>query len=177
MNGQILFIGLDVDDNAYHGHALCVDNSMELDFECKPNVGALSRKLSEFKERGYELKICYEATYLGFSLSRDLLKRGFSCEVIAPSLIPRKPGERVKTDRIDAKKLATYYMKGELTVVHIPGKEEESIRDLVRSRGFLRDQTKRTKLHILSICRRMGLQYRTERVTSYWTQKALRAAA
>lgn len=165
----ILFIGLDVDDKAFHGVGLSAEG-VETEFKIKPTIGALTQKLEALKRYG-DLKICYEATYVGFSLCREIRKRGFDCEVIAPSLVPRKPGQQVKTDRIDARKLAKYFMNKDLVVVHVPDVEDENVRDLVRSRGFLKDQSKRLKLHILSLCRRMGLRYREAgAVTSYWRQ-------
>ena len=107
-----------------------------------------------------ELKICYEATYVGFRLQRDLEKRGYHCDVIAPPLTPRKPGERVKTDRLDSRKLAEYYQRGLLTLVHIPDEAKEKVRGLIRSREFLVGQLKALKKHLMSNCRCMGLDYR-----------------
>ena len=108
MDNQILFIGLDVDDNAYHGGAVSEDGKHEFEFKCKPTVGALTQKIKSYEGRGFKIKVCYEATFVGFSLSRNLRARGFDCEVIAPSLVPRKPGEQVKTDRLDGNKLSRY---------------------------------------------------------------------
>lgn len=171
MKKPILFIGLDVDDNAYHGGGLSEDGKTEIEFKCKPTVGALVQRLKKYQEQGYQLKVCYEATFVGFSLSRDLKRQGFECDVIAPSLIPKKPGEKVKTDRLDGKKLARYYRSDDLTVVHVPTEAEEVVRDVVRSRRFITQQVKATKLHILSLCRRFGLKYREPgKATSYWTQ-------
>lgn len=171
MDNQILFIGLDVDDKAYHGGVLSADRSERSEFSCKATLGALVGKLKKLQEGGRTLKVCYEATYVGFSLYRGLRSHGFDCDVIAPSLVPRKPGDQVKTDRLDGNKLAEYLMSGHLTVIHVPTQEEEAVRDVVRSRRFLKDQVKAVKLHILSACRRMGLSYRESgKVTSYWTQ-------
>lgn len=170
MNIEILFIGLDVDDKAYHGGAISADGKTELEFKCKPTIGALFHKLQEFEERGFKVKLCYEATFIGFSLCRELRGKGFDCDVIAPSLVPRKPGDQVKTDRLDGNKLSRYYRSGDLTVVHVPSLDEEMVRDVVRSRRFLKSQEKANKLHILSLCRRMGMKYREAgKTTSYWT--------
>lgn len=81
---------------------------------------------------------CYEAGPAGFALQRTLEGLGIPCEVIAPSLIPRKPGERVKTDKRDARKLAKALRSGDLTRVEPPTEEQESIRDLVRARDAVR---------------------------------------
>jgi transposase len=127
----------------------------------------------EFKKEGFEIKVCYEATYLGFSLYRALQKRGYFCEVVAPSLIPEMPGKQVKTDRIDSQKMAIYYANGQLTGVHVPTLEEEMTRDLVRTRKFMGRQMSQMKLHILSACRRVGIDYHEgegNQNKSYWTQ-------
>ena len=119
------------------------------------------------------LKICYEATYIGFSLQRKLKAAGLECEVIAPSLIPREPGRQVKTDRIDARKLARYYMQGMLTSIQVPDEEEETVRDLLRSREFVSKKLSSIKVHILSVCRRYSLNFREEvgkPGAHYWTQ-------
>ncbi len=173
MNENIFFIAIDVDDNSFHG---CGINKMtgELrEFKCRPTLGHLDKKLLEFKSEGCELKVCYEATYLGYSLYRGLKKKGYFCEVIAPSLIPGMTGKRVKTDRIDCLKMAGYYSNGDLTGVHVPTLEEERVRDLIRSRKFVMCQLNKFKLHILSICRRSGINYRENdqnQKKSHWTQ-------
>jgi len=79
-------------------------------------------------------RACYEAGPLGYEPQRQLTAWGLACEVIAPSLIPRRPGARIKTDKRDAKKLVKLYRSGELTPIRIPTPEEEAARDLVRCR-------------------------------------------
>lgn len=81
-----------------------------------------------------KLKCCYEAGPTGYVLYWQLTQMGVACEVIAPSLIPTKAGDRVKTDRRDAEKLARCYRAGELTAVWVPNAEHEALRDLVRAR-------------------------------------------
>ena len=78
------------------------------------------RKLIEKLDGGKNLKVCYEAGPTGYALYWQLTKLGVDCEVIAPSLIPKKAGDRVKTDRRDAEKLAQCYQSGELTPVWVP---------------------------------------------------------
>lgn len=77
---------------------------------------------------------CYEAGPCGYTIHRQLTKMGVDCVMIAPSLTPRRPGDRVKTDRRDAEKLARLFRAGELTIIRIPTREEEAVRDLVRVR-------------------------------------------
>ena len=77
---------------------------------------------------------CYEAGPCGFELQRALSAHGVACELIAPALIPRRAGDRVKTDRRDAGQLAVLYRAGALTAIHIPSEQEEAARDLLRCR-------------------------------------------
>jgi transposase len=80
------------------------------------------------------LRACYEAGPTGYELHRLLSSIGVRCQVIAPSLIPKAPGERIKTDRRDARRLARLHRAGELTAIRVPTLEEEAIRDLCRAR-------------------------------------------
>ena len=80
------------------------------------------------------LKVCYEAGPTGYDLFRFLTAIGIECHVIAPSLIPKRAGDRIKTDRRDAIRLAQLFRAGELTSIHIPSEEDEALRDLVRAR-------------------------------------------
>jgi transposase len=100
-----------------------------------PNDGIRLRKeLKSLVQKGEVLRVCYEAGPTGFGLSRTLQKAGVECLVVAPSLVPGKPGDRVKTDRRDAQKLAHFLRSGDLTEVHVPEEAVEAIRDLERAR-------------------------------------------
>ncbi len=92
---------------------------------------------------------CYEAGPTGFGLHRDLTAAGIDCIVVAPSLVPSKAGERVKTDRRDAVKLARFLRSGDLTAVHVPDEATEAIRDLERARDAAK-RAERTARHQLS---------------------------
>lgn len=81
---------------------------------------------------------CYEAGPCGFDLQRALTAHEVACEIIAPALIPRRAGDRVKTDRRDATHLAVLYRAGALTPIHIPTEQEEAARDLLRCREDIR---------------------------------------
>ena len=87
---------------------------------------------------GEPVSFCYEAGPSGYGLYREIIETGHDCEVVAPSLMPRRPGERVKTDRRDAVQLARLHRAGELTGVWVPGKEQEAVRDLTRAREDLK---------------------------------------
>jgi transposase len=103
------------------------------------SVRKLIGKLGPVKQ----LKVCYEAGPTGYVLYWQLTQLGVACEVIAPSLVPSKAGDRVKTDRRDAEKLARCYRAGELTAVWVPDAAHEALRDLVRAReAAKKDQLK-----------------------------------
>ena len=88
------------------------------------------RKLLERCGRPEQLRVCYEAGPTGFALARTLGSWGISCDVVAPSRIPKQPGDRAKTDKRDAGQLVALHRAGLLTPVHIPGSEYEAVRDL-----------------------------------------------
>jgi transposase len=95
---------------------------------------ALKALVSKLAKSGSALRFCYEAGPCGYGIQRQLSAAGHDCVVVAPSLIPRKPGDRVKTDRRDAAKLARLHRVGELTPVWVPDLAHEAVRDLVRAR-------------------------------------------
>jgi transposase len=98
-----------------------------------PRLSELTKALDRLGRPG-SLHVVYEAGPCGYGLARDLLERGYRCEVIAPARIPRRPGERIKTDRRDALKLAGLARAGELVSVVIPDPRDEAVRDLSRTR-------------------------------------------
>ncbi len=164
MNQNVVYVGIDVDDERYHGSALDKCTGEALDFQCRPTLKGLVRQLNKVQEYfgGLQFKLCYEASYVGFSLQRDLRDRGFDWEVVAPSSIPRRAGKAVKTDRIDAAELAEFYANDLLTIVAAPELETEHDRDLLRSRQQLVQQQGKVRRHIQSVLRRNGFQYKAE---------------
>ncbi len=84
------------------------------------------------------VQACYEAGVSGYDLYRQMKGCGVLCQVIAPALTPRRPGQRIKTDRRDAAKLVRLFRAGELTPIHVPDEAEEAVRDLVRCREAVR---------------------------------------
>ncbi|MEW6049223.1 MAG: IS110 family transposase [Bacillota bacterium] len=125
------------------------------------------RKLGPFDR----LHCCYEAGPCGYVLYRKLTEAGISCVVVAPSLIPQKPGDRVKTDRRDAGKLAGLLRSGELSPVWVPGVEHEGLRDLTRARQAARQDLQRHRNRVGKFLLRLGM-YPPEGVKSwgrgYW---------
>ena len=164
MNQNVIYVGVDVDDERYHGSALDKRTGEVLDFQCRPTLKGLVQQLNKVQQYfgGAHFKLCYEASYVGFSLQRDIKARGFDCEVVAPSSIPRRAGKAVKTDRIDAKELAEFYANDLLTIVAAPDAQTEQDRDLLRSRQQLIQQQGKIRKHIHSLLRRNGFHYKPE---------------
>jgi len=102
---------------------------------------------------------CYEAGPCGFELQRAMRAQGIACEVIAPALIPRRPGDRVKTDRRDAGQLAVLYRAGALTAIHIPTEQEEAARDLLRCREDIRADLLRARHRLSKFLLRHGRRF------------------
>ena len=105
------------------------------------------------------VRVFYEAGPCGYALQRQLTTPRVSCEVVAPALIPRKPGERVKTNRRDARKLVELGRAGLLTVVRPPTPEEEAVRDLCRARDDAREDLQRCRHRLGKLLLRRGLHY------------------
>lgn len=115
----------------------------------------IRRLFSKLKKEG-ELRCVYEAGSCGYELYRQLARMDVSCDVIAPSLIPVRAGDRIKTDRRDAPKLARLHRAGELTSIRVPSPEQEALRDLVRCREDLREDVVRERQRLLKFLLRHG---------------------
>jgi len=104
MKQNIIYIGLDVDDTQYHGSALNKSTGEVLDFKCRPTLKGLMGQIAKLHKvfPGNAFRICYEASYIGFALQRDVADKGVHCDVVAPTRIPNPRGRQIKTDRIDA---------------------------------------------------------------------------
>jgi transposase len=126
-------------------------------------VERLIRKLAG---RYGKLHVCYEAGPTGYGLHRQLQALGHDCLVVAPALIPKRPGERVKTNRRDAVTLARLHRAGELTGVWVPDATHEAVRDLVRAREAAADDRRRKRQQLLSFLLRHGRVYSG---SGHWT--------
>ena len=102
---------------------------------------SLRRLVGNLSPHGEVLSFCYEAGPCGYGVYRELVATGHDCMVVAPSLIPRKAGDRVKTDRRDALNLARLHRAGELHAVWVPDAEQEAMRDLTRAREDMKALT------------------------------------
>lgn len=128
-------------------------------------------KLVERLNREFEgevLLFCYEAGPCGYVLYRQLLELGHDCQVVAPSLIPKKPGERIKTDRRDARKLAQALRSGDLTAVWVPDEEQEAMRDLTRARDDMKGQERKARQQLNAYVLRHGHAWPPNKTR--WTQ-------
>ena len=165
------FIGLDV-----HKETIAVAIAMpgrdepvyrgEIAHDPKALKKWLDRLNDEFG--GAVLLFCYEAGPCGYGLYRQLLAAGHDCQVVAPSLIPKKPGERIKTDRRDALKLARLLRTGDLTAVWVPDTEQEAMRDLTRARGDMKSQERKARQQLNAFVLRHGHHWPPGKTR--WTQ-------
>ena len=129
-----IHLGLDVHKDTISVGILPADQQVP-DVERIPHDEASIRRLVGRLGNPRSLRACYEAGPTGFELARLLHSLHVRCEVIAPSLIPKAPGDKVKTDRRDCRRLARLHRAGELVCVRIPTVQEEAVRDLCRTRG------------------------------------------
>ncbi len=136
MSKEVLYLGFDV-----HAEDIAValaeagrDGEVRNYGDIPNTFHSVEKLLRKLGHPDKELRVCYEAGPCGFVLARFLKKKGIACDVIAPSLTPKGSGDKIKTDRRDARMLARLHRAGELTAVHIPDERDEAIRDLCRAR-------------------------------------------
>jgi transposase len=167
---KVRFVGLDVHKDTIAIAVADSDGSPPALIAEIPNeVGKLVSTLKRLAKDG-SLRCCYEAGPTGFVLARVLMDKKIDCVVVAPSLIPKQAGSKIKTDARDAQKLARFLRSGDLTPVHVPEAETEAMRDLERSRQDAR-AAERTARHQLSkFLLRQGRRY-DKRAT--WTEAHL----
>ena len=157
----LLFVGLDV-----HKDSIAVAHAQAERTDPPHFVGSVGTRQADIDKmiRGLHSKapnlvFAYEAGPCGYVLHRYLTGKGLECKVIAPSLIPKKPGDKVKNDRRDAVEIARLLRSGDLTSVYVPRVEDEAIRDLSRARDATRVTLKAAKLRLKSFLLRLGLNY------------------
>jgi transposase len=155
MKEKVRFLGLDV-----HAETIAVAIA-EPDGEVRilgtiANRAESIRKLVKKLGSVEQLKACYEAGPTGYVLYWQLAELGVACEVIAPTLVPMKAGDRVKTDRRDAERLARSYRSGDLTAVWVPDEGSEALRDLVRAREAAKQDQLRARHRLSKFLLRMG---------------------
>src|SRR5256885_8623826 len=162
-----IHLGLDVSKNKIAVGILRPDEASP-DTEMIFNDEASVRRLiGRFPDRS-RLRVCYEAGPTGFGLYRLLRSMGVCCEVVAPSLIPRSPGDRVKTDKRDARRLARLHRGRELVAIAVPTPQQEAVRDLCRARAALVRDRSRARQRLDKFLLRHDLVYRAG---SAWTAR------
>lgn len=166
---KIRFIGLDVHADTI-AVAVAEANGQVRSLGTIPNRLESIRKMIHKLGSAKELRACYEAGPTGYVLYWQLAQLGVSCEVIAPTLIPLKAGDRVKTDRRDAEKLARCYRAGDLTAVWVPDPAHEALRDLIRTREDARQDQQRARQRLGKFLLRHGCKP-PEDIKKNWTQK------
>jgi transposase len=164
-----IYLGLDVHKESISVSVLPADASTPTARDRLPHdLRKLKRYCERLMRHGAEVRACYEASGAGYVLKRAMESWGVHCDLIAPSLIPTKPGRKRRYDRYDADQLARLYRAGELTAVRVPTEAEERVRDLVRCRTTLQRELHRARQLVLKFLTRRGLRYRDGKV--HWTQ-------
>jgi transposase len=127
------------------------------EFDASPE--SMTRLIRKLAAKHDKLHFCYEAGPTGYGLYRQIVALGHECIVVAPSLIPRRSGDRIKTNRRDAQSLARLLRAGELTAVWVPDETHEAVRDLVRTRGMAVEDYRRKRQHVTAFLLRHGRSY------------------
>jgi transposase len=153
-----IWVGLDVHQSRVTAAVLHEGSDRPQVINLPGEVVAVRKLMRRLSKEGTP-RSCYEASGAGYVLKRALDRDGFHCEVIAPSLIPRKPGDRRKTDRLDAVRLVELYRGGYLTPVAVPGEEEEAIRQLVRTRLSVQRHITRVKHRVVKVLAAQGYRF------------------
>jgi len=164
---NIAYVGID-----YHLKSLTIAVMIESqnqfhDVITMSNEDKLITKYMKKLAKDFEINACYEASFSGYSFKRKMESWGYHCDVIAPSLIPKKKGDHRKNDKRDAMELAKLYAGGLLTIVHAPTEYEESVRNLIRCRLSFKDSEKRAKNQINSLLLAQGISWGNKK----WNKK------
>lgn len=155
-----IFLGLDVHKESITIAVLPCDAKVPARVDKLPHD---LRKIRRYVERlgpAGSIQACYEASGAGYVVHRAFATWGIACSVIAPSLIPTKPGVQRKHDKYDASQLARLFRAGELTEVHVPTESEERVRDLVRCRATFQREILKSRHYILKFLARRGFVFR-----------------
>lgn len=123
------------------------------------DLGSLDKVIRKLQARGATLRVVYEAGPCGYEIYRHLSKLNIDCVVVAPSMIPKRSGDRIKNDRRDAVSLARLHRAGELTAVYVPREDDEAMRDLVRGRDDAKIAEKKAKQRLGAFLLRHGRRY------------------
>ena len=159
-NHNIVWVGMDTD--AKNNHVALYrgwDKEPSAEWKTEMDAPGIKKLIEKLEREDGEIRCVYEAGPCGYELYRKLRKAGIHCDVIAPSLTPRKPGDHVKTNRRDARNLARLYRAGELTVIDVPDQKQENLRDLTRGREDVRQDLTRRQHRLNRFLARQGYHY------------------
>jgi len=154
-----LYVGLDVHKDSITAAYALGAGEVELLGKIGTTKSDIDRLCKRLQSKARHLRVVYEAGPCGYGLYRQLVQKGFNCMVCAPSLIPRKPGERVKTDRRDAIKLVRALRAGDLSAVYVPSVDDEAFRDLSRAWVSAKDDLKRARQRLKAFLLSHGVHY------------------
>lgn len=172
MNKSTMYIGLDVHKESIE-IALAPHEGGEVRHygRIAGDLEAVDKVVSRLNKTHAKLNFVYEAGPCGYALHRHLTRKGYACTVVAPSMIPKCSGDRIKTDRRDAIMLARLHRAGELTAVFVPRAEDEAVRDLTRSREDAVANHRRSRQQLGALLLRQNIRYTGK---SAWTLAHLR---
>lgn len=157
MEEGITFVALDAHKVENQAAMLLPGETKPVEWDCLNERGAVRRMVKKVRRQAPgEVRFCYEAGPCGYALQRWITEEGASCVVVAPSLIPRKPGDRIKTNRRDARKLVELFRAGLLTEVHPPTEQDEAVRDLCRAREDAHQDLVRSRHRLSKLLLRRG---------------------
>jgi transposase len=173
-----LYLGLDVHKDSIT-IAIAVEGrngEVRLYGTISNDLHALEKTLRKIRQAhgGAQLEVCYEAGPCGFGIARRLVQLKIACTVVAPSMLPQRAGDRVKTDKRDARKLARLLRAGELTAIYIPESTDEAIRDLCRARTDAVDDRRRSRHRLKGFLLRHGYRYQGKSAWSPAHERYLR---
>jgi transposase len=167
-NHNIVWVGMDTDAKKNQVALYRGWSKEAAEWEGGMDGKGINKLIEKLKREQEEVRCVYEAGPCGYELYRKLRKAGIHCDVIAPSLTPQKPGDRVKTNRRDARNLARLYRAGELTVIDVPDEKQEALRDLTRAREDVREDLTRRQHRLNRFLARQGCHYQEG---DRWTHK------
>ncbi|WP_134143892.1 IS110 family transposase [Paraburkholderia sp. BL6665CI2N2] len=158
-NDSTLYVGLDVHKDSITVAYALGTGEVELLGKIGTTKTDIDRLCKRLQSKARYIRIVYEAGPCGYGLYRQLLAKGIDCMVCAPSLIPKKPGDRIKTDRRDAIKLVRSLRAGDLSAVYVPSVEDEAFRDLARAWVSAKDDLKRARQRLKAFLLLHGVRY------------------